>query len=126
MRAGSILPRLLLVAGLTGIIAFLALRTSPYLQYIPWMPRSVGIWADHHGILRNVAAFFMFALVVLLLLGHSWSRVAALCVFATAVEFGQRWVPGRVFDWWDIAASIAGIFAAWPFAWLIRRKRAPR
>jgi hypothetical protein len=126
MRTGSLLPRLLLVAVLTGVIAFLALRTSPYLQYIPWMPRSLGIWADHNGILRNVAAFFFFALVVLLLLGHSWTRVVALCVFAAAVEFGQRWVPGRVFDWWDIVASIAGILAAWPLAWLVRRKPAPR
>ena len=120
MTPRSRVLRLVLVAGLAATIAFLALRTSPYVQYLPWMPRRLGIWADHHGIVRNVAAFFAFSLAVYFLLGRGGWTVAALCAFATAVEVAQRWIPGRVFDWWDILASIAGVLIAWLLAWLLR------
>ena len=112
--------RLIVVAGLAATIAFLALRTSPYLQYLPWMPRRIGIWADHHGIVRNVAAFFALSLAVYFLLGRGGWTVLALCGFGTAVEVVQRWIPGRVFDWWDILASIGGVLIAWLVAWLLR------
>ena len=99
---------------MTGLIAFLALRTSPYLQYIPWMPRRIGVWADHNGIVRNAAAFFVFALVAFLVVGRRPWHVFALCLFATALEVAQLWIRGRVFDWRDIFASIIGILLAWP------------
>jgi glycopeptide antibiotics resistance protein len=118
--------RIVLVLALAGVIAFFALRTSPYLQYITWMPRSIGVWADHNGILRNTVAFFVFALVVYLLVGCRAWHVVALSCFATAVEVAQIWVRGRVFDWQDILASIAGILLAWPVAWALRRRFASR
>lgn len=113
------------MAALTGVMAFLALRTSPYLQYIPWVPRSIGVWADHNGILRNTAAFLVFAFFVYVIVGRSWWVVVSLCLFATAVEVAQLGVRGRVFDWRDIVASIAGILLAWPIAWALRRRSAP-
>jgi glycopeptide antibiotics resistance protein len=123
LRVPSSYPiRVLLVVVMAGVMAFLALRTSPYLQYIPWMPRRIGIWADSNGILRNIAAFFVFALAVYLIVGRRWWEVAALALFATGVEVAQLWVRGRVFDWRDIAASIAGILLAWPIAWALRRR----
>ena len=118
--------RVLVLLAIAGIVGFLALRTSPYLQYISWMPRPVGVWADSNGIVRNVAAFFVFALAAFLLVGRGVLQVAALCLFATSIEVAQLWVRGRVFDWRDIVASIAGILLAWPVAWAFRRRSASR
>lgn len=114
---------LVAVAVLAGLIAFFALRSSPYLQYIPWMPRGLGRWADSHGIARNFVAFFALALAVFLIVGRRVPHVAILCLFATALEVSQLWIRGRVFDWRDIVISIAGILAAWPLAWLCTRQR---
>lgn len=122
----SFLFRVALVFALTGVMAFLALRTSPYLQYIPWLPRSIGVWADHNGILRNTAAFFVFAIFVYVMVGQGGWQVVSLCLFATAVEVAQLWVRGRVFDWRDIVASIAGILLAWPIVRALRRRSVPR
>jgi glycopeptide antibiotics resistance protein len=113
--------RIVLVTASAGVVAFLALRTSPYLQYVPWMPRSIGVWADANGIVRNTAAFFLLALVALLVFRTRGWLVLALAVFATAIEVAQLWIPGRVFDLRDIAASIGGILLAWPVAWALRR-----
>ena len=118
--------RIVLVLALAGVIAFFALRTSPYLQYIPWLPRSIGVWADHNGILRNTVAFFVLALMAYWLVGCRAWHVVALSGFATLVEVAQLWVRGRVFDWHDIGASIAGILLAWPIGWALRRRFAPR
>ena len=87
------------------------------------MPRQIGIWADHNGILRNAAAFFVFALVVYFLVGRGVWQIAGLCLFATAVEVAQLWIRGRVFDWQDIVASIVGVLLAWPIAWVFRTRR---
>ena len=125
-RTSSFLWRAGLALALGAVVAFLALRTSPYLQYIPWLPRSVGVWADHNGILRNTAAFFVLALLVYFLLGRGLGCVLALALFGTAVEVAQIWIRGRVFDWRDIVASIAGILLAWPVAWVFRRRPAAR
>jgi VanZ family protein len=113
--------RVTLAAGLAAVVAFLALRTSPYLQYVPWMPRRIGVWADSNGILRNVAAFLALGLVVFPLLGRGAWQVAALVAFAAGVEVAQHWIPGRVFDWRDIVASVAGVLLAWAVAWVLGR-----
>ena len=118
------LLRLVLAATVLAVVAFLALRASPYLQYIPWMPRRIGIWADQHGIVRNVAAFFVLSLAVYFLVGRRAWHIGALCVFGIAIEVAQLWIRGRVFDWWDIAASVAGVLLAWPVAWIIRPRPA--
>jgi hypothetical protein len=113
--------KIAVVLTLAAIMAFLALRASPYLQYVSWMPRRVGVWADHNGVLRNTVAFFGFSLVVLGLLGVRAWHVAGLCVFGTVIEVAQIWIPSRRFDWKDIVATIVGILLAWPVAWGVRR-----
>ena len=110
----------MIVLVLGGAIAFLALRSSPYLQYVPWMPRRIGVWADSNGIVRNIAAFFVFALAVFLLVGRRAGHVAVLCLFATAIEMAQLGIKGRVFDWRDILASMGGIILAWPIVAIVR------
>lgn len=118
------LVRLLVVLALGAAVAYFALRSSPYLQYISWLPRPVGIWADRNGILRNVVAFFALGLLVYLLVGRRAIHVIVLCAFGTLLEVSQIWIRGRVFDWHDIVASIAGVLLAWPFAVLLRRRSA--
>ena len=115
-----------LVIALATVIAFLALRHSPYLQYVPWMPRRIGVWADANGIVRNTAAFFALGLAVALLISRRWWCFLLLGVFATAIEVAQLWIRGRVFDWLDIAASLGGIALAWLVAWALGRRSASR
>ncbi len=122
MKQSTSALRIVIVLGFGAVLAFLALRPSPYLQYVPWMPRRIGVWADHNGIVRNTVAFAGFALAVYVLLGVRLRSVVALCVFGTVIEVAQLWIPGRKFDWRDIVASIAGVLIAWPFAWLLRRR----
>ena len=112
------------VAVLAAMLAFFALRASPYLQYIPWMPRRIGVWADSHGISRNAVAFFALGLATFLLVGRGPWLVLLVCAFGTAIEVAQIWIPSRAFDPKDIAASVGGVLAAWPVAWLALRRRA--
>lgn len=122
-RGASFRLRGLAVVIVAAALAYFALRTSPYLQYIPWMPRPVGVWADSNGILRNAVAFFIFAGLVFLLVGRGLWHVLAACAFGAGIEVAQLWIPGRVFDWRDIVASIAGVLCAWPLVWLLRPRR---
>jgi hypothetical protein len=126
MLARRLIFKLFFVCALGTVIAFLALRRSPYLQYVSWMPREIGVWADSHGVVRNTAAFFGFGMAVLVLFGAQAWLVLALCCFGTTVEVAQIWIPGRVFDWKDIGASIAGVVLAWPLAWWFHRRHAVR
>ncbi len=114
----------LAVVALAAAVAYFALRSSPYLQYIPWLPRPVGVWADHNGIFRNVVAFFVLGAAFFLFVGRRVVHVALLCAFGTALEVSQIWIRGRVFDWHDIVASVGGVLLAWPVIWLLRRRTA--
>lgn len=117
--------KFLLIGLVGGALAFFALRSSPYLQYIPWLPRRVGVWADSNGIFRNVVAFGFLGLTTFLVLGRRLPVVLGLAAFGILLEVSQIWIRGRVFDWRDIVASLAGIALAWPIAWLLSRL-APR
>lgn len=107
--------RWLFVGTCVGVVGFLALRGSPYLGELSWIPRWLANWADSHGVLRNVPAFA--ALYCVVLLGLGWrKRVVALllvCVFAACVEFGQLLLVNRSFGWDDIGASWAGACLAY-------------
>lgn len=103
------------VAGIlfAALVGFLALRSSPYVQHLPWMPRWLGEWADSNGIARNVVAFFALGLCWFVLVGRQWRHAIALAGFGVALEVAQWWIPGRIFDWRDIVASLAGVLFAW-------------
>lgn len=118
--------RYVVAASCAALIAFLALRSSPYLQYIPWMPRSIGVWADSHGMERHVVGFFALGLAVFLLLGRSLAVVLAAAAFAALLEIAQLGIRGRSFDLGDLGAGVIGVLLAWPIAWLLHRTVARR
>lgn len=101
-------------------LAFLSLRPSTFVDQVPWMPHWLGAWADHHGVFRNTVAFFAVGLFLFSALGRHWTHVLALAIFATSIEVAQRWIPSRVYDPQDIAASLAGIALAWLVVLVVR------
>lgn len=111
----------------SGVLAYFALRASPNLRDIGWLPRAVSVWADRHGVLRNLPAFALLYLVSLPLFGlrRLWAACLVACLTVVALECGQLAVPGRTFDWHDILAGCAGVLAAHMgvLAWSRLRRR---
>ena len=117
--------RLALVAialAAVGVIAFLALRGSPWVGELPWMPRWLAEWADHNGNLRNLPAFAALTLVLWPVLG--WRLGAAVAaLMSVGLETAQVFIAGRTFDWADIGWSLAGVAAVAAPAWLLEHVR---
>lgn len=111
-----------------ALMTFFALRTSPFMQELPWLPGWLSAWADRHWVLRSFVGFFAFGLLWFVIVSVRPAHAAALALFGTAVEVAQIWIPRRVFDWKDIGASILGVLAAWLVvvaAGIVFRRRAP-
>lgn len=96
-------------------LAYLSLLPSPFITEVHWIPLGVGIWADHHGVVRNTVAFFVLGFFVFTFIGRRWPHFLSLCAFSAAIELPQIWLPRRTFDLQDISAGIEGL----AFAWLI-------
>jgi hypothetical protein len=115
IRAGCI------VAAIVGVICavYLTDRRSSNLETIAWLPRWlhwVAHWADYHGRLRNVPAYGLLSVPVLVLCTTARKRrfgVASLAAFATFMEYTQLFIPTRFFDWYDIVESWLGIVVVW-------------
>jgi len=109
------------VAIVVGVISavYLTDRRSGDLRTIPWLPvwlHDIARWADYHGRFRNVPAYGILALPVLVLFSSVRKRasaVVALAAFATLMEYTQLLVPTRIFDWYDIIESWLGILITW-------------
>jgi hypothetical protein len=100
------------VAGVaSGVIAVLALRPSPYLTELAWMPEELARWADAHGRLRNLPAFFLLCLALLPALGLRLGGAVALAL-GLGLEAAQLFIPGRYFDPLDLLWSALGVAAA--------------
>jgi VanZ like family len=129
--------RMLRLASLAALLfggvaaCFLTLRPSSDLRTITWLPRMlwpIATWADYHGYLRNVPAYALLALPVMVIFPGRKARAGALTVlaiFAAALEFFQLFIPTRFFSWGDIALSWAGLAITWALAegirWCSRR-----
>lgn len=120
--------RFSLILGVLAVLplAYLALRPSPFVAEVSWIPPSIGEWADRNGIFRNTVAFFALGLFYFALIGRRWPHALALALFATLIEVAQIWIPHRVFDLKDIAASLAGLALAWLLVLLAFRLRTKR
>ena len=94
-------------------------RRSSDLETIEWLPgwlHGVAHWADYHGRFRNVPAYGLLSVPVLVLCTTTRKRgsaVVALAMFATVMEYTQLLIPTRYFDWWDIVESWLGIVIVW-------------
>ncbi len=94
-----------------GVLAYFALRSSPNLSEIGWLPETVTHWADRHGVLRNLPAFGLLYLVGLVTfgIGRAWWVCGLVCLVAVVLESGQLLIASRTFDWDDIFFSWAGV-----------------
>jgi hypothetical protein len=91
-----------------GVVAFLALRPSPYVGELPWMPDWLGHWADRNGNVRNLPAFAGLAMILVWALGWRAAGVWA-SLLAVSLECAQVVIAGRSFDWADIGWSLTGV-----------------
>lgn len=112
--------------GIVGAVVYLATRGSPYLAEVPWLPDWLGAWADRHGNLRNLPAFFALGVVLVGLCGRR--RAMGLgCGLGIGLELAQLFIAGRQFSWADIFWSCTGVFLAAALAgasaWLVRRRK---
>jgi len=95
---------------------YLTLRPSSDLRTVWWIPYPVALWADYHGRTRNLAAYAILAMPVLILIRDRRAQLkwlAALGLLGTALEYGQLFIPTRWFEWQDIALSLAGLACSW-------------
>lgn len=123
MKSPWFILRLILSGAAVAAIAYLALRGSPWVSEIPWIPSWVGEWADRNGNLRNLPAFAGLTLVLLWPLG--WRTAALLsAILAVLLECAQVFIAGRHFDWADIGWSLLGVaLVAVPAAAVAAAKR---
>lgn len=108
-----------------GLVAYFALRASPHLSEIGWLPEVVANWADRHGVLRNLPAFGLLYLVGLVAFGsgYAWRVCGLVCLIAVVLEAGQLMLPARTFDRDDILFSWAGVLVVHLPLCLIRHLR---
>ena len=104
-----------------SVIGFLALRGSPYLAEVSWMPRWLGEWSDRHGVLRNIPAFTVLYLVTVGCLGWRFRHHALIgtLIVAAGFEIVQIWLPSRIFGWDDILASWGGVIIGYLLAYAV-------
>ena len=115
-----------------GCAIYLSIRGTGQVSTVPWMPETIGQWADNHGRLRNFPAYFLLACPFLLLLRAALARLWAIGfvgILGTVLELAEYFVPGRTVEWQDVAWSWAGALAAWALFesvyWVIIRLRTP-
>lgn len=113
----------------SALCIYAGLRSSPYLQELPFVPEWAGRWLDAHG---NTRHFLGWAFVTFLV-GWAFLRrkapklwptlLFAVGGLATLLEVAQAFLPQRHADWQDVVWSWAGVaFGAGVFE-PIRRKR---
>src|ERR1019366_6491362 len=76
-------------------------------------------WADDHGRLRNVPAYALLAMPVMVLCRTRKSRAIAiifLAVFGAILEGLQTFIPTRFCEWQDVALSWVGLLITWGLA----------
>ena len=87
-------------------------------------PTTVEQVAHVHDKLQHIGAYFLTAAWFAVTITRNKSRYRHwmfLSVLAAGLEFGQLMVPGRSFEYADIAISLAGVFCAVILFQVLRR-----
>ncbi len=111
--------RALLGAGLLALCAvvlWFTLEPTPGGHRAHELPRFFSEWLNDNDFLANYLAFFALA-VASFTIGFRKPGVRMvlllLLLLPNGIEFAQKWIPGRVSDWRDVAAAWGGIGTAW-------------
>lgn len=99
----------------------------PLLVWLYWSPSTapptaIGGWEIGLDKPLHAATHGFMVLIPALLVSGRWRPFAIGMGFATAIalEFGQAYVPGRSFEWFDLVANTSGALLAW---WVAARIR---
>lgn len=103
-----------------GAAAAVALKPTPQIWILPFMPRKIGLYLDAHDALRNLIGFAMLAGTVHFSLSGfrraGWrqigQRVIVLIGFIALLEFVQLFLPARKADFGDVVMGALGVMAA--------------
>lgn len=107
----------------TAIVFYLSWLPKPDIGRLPYFPGWLGKWIDANGNLRTAVPFVFLG--GMMEIGF-YKKIKApkrllfilsvLFLIVSAAEIGQLFIPGRHFDWidiaWGTAGSIAGIMIA--------------
>lgn len=117
----------LLFGASMALVLVVALRPAAHGDRLRGLPKPVARFLNEHDDLSNFVAFFVLSGLGFQLRGSvrpaeeppaPWFRrhgvrLGLFLLLVVAIECGQRWIPGRVSDWSDVATGWGGIFAAW-------------
>ncbi|MEA3213382.1 MAG: hypothetical protein QOE70_6439 [Chthoniobacter sp.] len=113
------------LAAVLGLVGYCALRPSPRMAEIPWMPLWLGKLADQFDTFRHFVGFGGLAAVTFfmpLVIGlrrspgakqafRDWCLLTLLLMVA-GIEIAQLAIPTRNFDWEDMYWGWSGVLAA--------------
>lgn len=109
-------------------VGWFTLRPTPHGNRGSELPRDWSRWLNEHDALANFLAFLAFGFFAFFFTGNRGENpfksrlLFGLLGFIVVIEAIQNFIPGRVFDWQDIAAGWCGIivaasiFGLWYFA----------
>lgn len=122
--------------GLFGLVLYCALRSSPRLAEIPWLPAWLGRWSDRNDTFRHFVGFGALALMAMVLPRailpsfpeRAKTQFRHLCLvialaLVAGLEFIQLEIPTRNFDWLDMYWGWLGVLSARAVLPLVSRTR---
>jgi glycopeptide antibiotics resistance protein len=97
------------VLGVVAVLYFSWLP-DPNIGSLPYFPDGLGAWINHYGNLRTAIPFVALGALGEWLVGRrrrGWV-LGTLLALVLVAELGQLALPGRTFDWGDVAWALVG------------------